>query len=151
MKIYLTTLLLLGLFIFSSAEIKAQQTTPPSRVNVKFNAKYPKFADKASWQQTSDGYTATFNDKGRQTVSRYTEEGSWLGTTTKIQKKDWEPTMRQYMEQSHPGYKYLQGYRYEDADGRRYQIDVEDKSGGRYRIDFDQSGSFINEGPIEGN
>jgi hypothetical protein len=150
MKIFSTVLLLLGLFVFTSAELQAQQSTPPSRVNVKFNAKYPKYADKASWEQTDEGYTATFNDKGRHTVSRFSEEGRWMGATTKILKKDWEPAMRHYLDQTHPGYKYLQGYRYEDAEGsQRYQVDIQDKNGSRYRLDFDQSGSFINEGPIQ--
>ena len=150
MKILLTTLLLSGLFLFSSSAIMAQQaTTPPSRVNVKFNAKYPQYADKANWKQTGEGYTATFTDKGRQTISRFSNEGQWLDTQAQLLEKDWKTPMRQYLNENHKDSRNLKGHIFEDAKGTRYQLDVQAKDGGRYRLNFDQEGNFVNEQPIQ--
>ena len=142
-------LLLTGFILFSSTDIAAQQVTPPSRVNVKFNAKYPQQADKANWQQTKDGYTATFNAQGRRTVSRFTEDGQWVDTQTQLLQKDLQPPMRKYMDDNHKGYRYLQGYHFENPKESRYQLDVQNTEGLRYRLDFDKEGNFVNEGPIE--
>ena len=130
--------------------LQAQQVqTPPSRVNVKFNAKYPQQAGKASWKKGNEGYTATFKEKGRQTVSNFTETGQWISSETQLMEGDWKPVMRQYVNQNHEGYRYLQGYRFEDPKGTRYQLDVQDKSGSRFRLDFDQEGNFVNERPLQ--
>jgi hypothetical protein len=143
-------LFLSAIVLFFSNPLQAQQANmPPSRVNVKFIAKYPQQADKATWEQANNEYLATFTDKGRQTVSRFSENGQWLGSQTQLLEADWEKNTRQYLEENHEGYKYLQGYRFDDAKGRRYQLDVQGKNGGRYRLDFDGQGNFVNERPLQ--
>lgn len=131
----------------SSSQLDAQQATPPSRVNVKFNAKYPEYAGKADWQQTPTGYIAVFNDKGRRTTSEFTEDGQWLRTEAQLLEKDWRPPMVLYVKENHKGYRYLQGFRYDDAKGSRYRVDLESTKG-RYRLDFDGKGNFVNESPL---
>ncbi len=149
MKALASIMLLSGLVLFSSSTIFAQQTTPPSRVSVKFQAKYPQHAAKADWKQSGSEYTATFSEDGRRTLSRFGENGQWLGSETQVQEADWRPSTRQYMDENHQGYRFLQGYRFDDPKGSRYQIDVESKSGARYRLDFDGKGNFVNERPLQ--
>ncbi|EMR02229.1 hypothetical protein [Cesiribacter andamanensis] len=138
------------ILLFCCATLLQAQTplTPPGRVSVKFNAKYPQQAEKASWQQTSEGYSASFSEQGRPTVSRFSAEGRWLGTDTQLRQADLPPTATQYLQDNHKGFRYLQGYRYESPNGSRYQLDVE-SAGKRYRLDFDGKGNFVNEGPLK--
>ena len=95
--------MLLSVLLFvSSTDILAQQAvTPPSRANVRFNAKYPQQAGNARWQQTKDGYTATFTEKGRKTQSRYTADGQWVESQVQLLEADWQPPTREYINQNH--------------------------------------------------
>ncbi|MBW3544514.1 MAG: hypothetical protein KY428_02750 [Bacteroidetes bacterium] len=132
-----------------SISLYAQQgTTPPSRVSVKFKAKYPQQADRVEWKQAGKEYTATFTESGNRVTSRFGEDGQWLGSETQLKDTGWPAPMRKYMEENHAGYRFLQGTRFEEAKNSRHQIDVVSKSGERYRLEFDGKGNFVNERPL---
>lgn len=150
MKILLKVLFAGVLMLFTSITLQAQQESmPPSRVNVKFKAKYPQQADKVSWKQNNQEYVASFSEKGRQTTSRFSENGQWLGSETQLREADWKAPTREYLTENHKGYTYLKGYRFDDAKGSRYQLDVQGQNGNRYRLEFDAAGNFVNERPLQ--
>jgi hypothetical protein len=148
-----TKLLALLLLIFCyTPSLQAQQETrqaitPPDRVAVKFNAKYPKQINNASWQQTDKGYSASFTHEGRQTVSRFSNEGRWQGSDIQLKQGQLPAPAQQYLKENHEGARYLKGMHYQTSDGSRYQLDVE-RDGKRYRLDFDHNGNFVNESPL---
>lgn len=146
----IVSMLLTGLLVLTEPKLQAQTVAePPSRVNVKFNAKYPRQAGKASWRQTPKGYEASFNQQGRQTVSRFTEKGDWLDTKKQMLEADLTPLMQRYLKDKHKNYRYLEGYRYESPQEKRYQFDVEAAAGRRYRLDFNGEGAFVKESPLQ--
>jgi hypothetical protein len=144
-----TKLLALLLLIFCCGpSLQAQQAiSPPDRVAVKFNAKYPKQINNASWQQTDNGYSASFTHEGRQTVSRFSKEGRWQGCDSQIKQAHLPAPAQQYLKENHEEARYLKGMHYQTSDGSRYQLDVE-RDGKRYRLDFDHNGNFVNESPL---
>lgn len=137
-----------SLCLFGSISLFAQQATPPSRVSVKFKAKYPQLADGVQWKQSGKEYTATFTESGKQVSSRFGEDGQWLGSETQLTDKGWPAPMSQYMQENHAGFRFLQGTRFEEGKNSRHQIDVVSKSGERYRLEFDGKGNFVNERPL---
>lgn len=148
MKTFPKLIPLLLLLFFCAGTLQAQQAaSPPDRVAVKFNAKYPKQVNKASWQQTADGYSASFNDEGRQTVSRFSKDGRWVGSDIQLKQAQLPAPAQQYLKENHKDARYLKGMHYQTSEGSRYQLDVE-SDGKRYRLDFDGNGNFVNESPL---
>ena len=120
---------------------------PPPRVKVNFNARYPDNSGSAQWQQTEEGYQATFNQDSRKVVSNFDENGHWLRSRTELRESDWPANARKYIQENHKPYEYKNGYRYENEKGARYEIDLRSQNKD-YRLNFDKEGSFIDENEL---
>jgi hypothetical protein len=137
--------ILSALFFFVSASfITIQAQEIPERVQVKFRAKYPQL--QPNWSTVDQGYQASFTEKGYPTQVIFDDKGTWLQTRTSLKKNQWPELSNQYLKDTHPQMKYLEGYKYETPKGTRYQLLLDD-SAGKYRLDFDEEGGFINEEP----
>lgn len=122
--------------------------TPPNRVQANFNARYPDFSETTSWQESEQGYQASFRENDREVISDFDENGRWLQSRTELPESDWPDSARDYISKTYPEYEYINGYRYDDENGRRYEIDLRSQNQAT-RLNFDGDGGFLREGPVE--
>lgn len=156
------TFFAIGLLLLLSAPVSGQTiretptetpmntgtVTPPNRVQANFNARYPNSPDNARWQQNEQGYRASFRENEREVVSDFDQNGRWLQSRTELEESDWPDITRNYISETYGEYEYLNGYRYDDVSGSRYEIDL--RSGNQdTRLNFDQDGGFVKEGPVQ--
>lgn len=128
--------------------INTGTVTPPNRVQANFNARYPDFSETTTWQQNEQGYQSSFRENDREVISDFDENGRWLQSRTDLQESDWPDATRTYISDTYEEYEYLNGYRYDDENGRRYEIDLRIRNQDM-RLSFDGDGGFVREGPVQ--
>lgn len=128
--------------------INTGTVTPPNRVQANFNARYPNAADATTWQQNEQGYQANFRENEREVVSDFDQNGRWLQSRSELSENDLPDATRNYISDTYEEYEYLNGYRFDDENGSRYEIDLRSQNQDA-RLNFDENGGFVKEGPVQ--
>ena len=131
--------------LFLSGGFLSAQTDLPLKVKAVFKAKYPDFADQAKWEQTGNGYVATFLQNGQNVQAEFSKEGDWVSSRTEVRQEDWPEPARKYITDTFTDYEYVEGFRFDNQKGSRYELDI--RSGNRlFELQFDRSGGLVDDG-----
>lgn len=117
---------------------------PPLRAKANFNAKYPDYNGTTKWNATTEGYQATFRQNNKEIESTFDEEGRWLRSRTEVKENELPNAAKQYIKDVYAPYKYLNGFRYENKDALRYEVEITSENE-KKRLEFNKDGGFIQE------
>lgn len=129
-------------------QMDADAVKVPNRVLANFNARYPDFSEVTAWQKNGQVYRATFRENEQEVVCDFNQDGRWLQSRTELAENGWPKAIRNYINDHYEEYEYLDGYRYDDDSGSRYELDLRSQNQDT-RLSFDQDGGFVREGPVQ--
>lgn len=137
-------LISISLLFLSGGSLFAQ-TDLPLKLKAVFKAKYPDFADQAQWEQTANGYMASFSQNGQAVQAEFSKEGDWISSRTAVRQEDWPAPARKYITDTFSDYEYVEGFRYDNQKGSRYELDIRSNNK-LFELQFDRSGGLVDDG-----